>query len=703
MPQNRIAQHPILKTPETELLEFKWNTQSLTAKAGETISSALIANGINIFGHHPKDGAPLGLFCANGQCSQCMVLVDGKPIKACMTKVAQGMSVMPLDGLPDITDLPENGQEPSSLQNTELINIPVLIIGSGPAGLSAAIELGNLGVQTLLVDDKDQLGGKLVLQTHRFFGSTDTVHAGTRGVDIAAKLTDQIKNLDTVNIWLGTTAVAIYEEKIVGLWRTDREEYILVKPEVLLVATGARERSLPFKGNLLPGIYGAGAFQTLVNRDLIRPAQNLFIVGGGNVGLIAGYHALQAGINVVGLIEAMPNCGGYKVHEDKLARLNVPILTSHTILEAKGKDHVQSVVIANVDEQFRPIPGTEKEISCDCVLIAVGLDPVNEFTLLSQEVGLTVFAAGDAAEIAEASSAMFSGKIKGLEIAQHLGINTEEIPANWHEFEKVLKSHPGKVLKLDEFLSHDKTFPVMHCRQEIPCDPCASVCPYGLIELENHNLLGVPRFEEKDDKNCIACERCVAICPGLAITLVNYEAETSQAIVSVPMEFSEDLIIQGENVPLVDIDGDTLGEYPVIKVRKLRQFSSTLIVQVKVPNEIATKVAGIQLAAGWVQSSQDTGQFKGRTEQQTIICRCEHVTVEEIRNLIKEGVRDINQLKAATKVTMGSCGGKTCLQLIKKVFREEGIDLTEITEPIQRPVFVEVPLEVLAQNRQEVE
>ena len=703
MPQNRIAQHPILKTPETELLEFKWNTQSLTAKAGETISSALIANGINIFGHHPKDGAPLGLFCANGQCSQCMVLVDGKPIKACMTKVAQGMSVMPLDGLPDITDLPENGQEPSSLQNTDLINIPVLIIGAGPAGLSAAIELGKLGVQTLLVDDKDQLGGKLVLQTHRFFGSTDTVYAGTRGVDIAAKLADQINNLDTVNIWLGTTAVAIYEEKIVGLWRTDREEYILVKPEVLLVATGARERSLPFKGNLLPGIYGAGAFQTLVNRDLIRPAQNLFIVGGGNVGLIAGYHALQAGINVVGLIEAMPNCGGYKVHEDKLARFNVPILTSHTILEAKGKDHVQSVVIANVDEQFRPIPGTEKEISCDCVLIAVGLDSVNEFTLLSQEVGLTVFAAGDAAEIAEASSAMFSGKIKGLEIAQHLGINTEEIPANWHEFEKVLKSHPGKVLKLDEFLSHDKTFPVMHCRQEIPCDPCASVCPYGLIELEKHNLLGVPRFEEKDDKNCIACERCVAICPGLAITLVNYEAETSQAIVSVPMEFSEDLIIQGENVPLVDIDGDTLGEYPVIKVRKLRQFSSTLIVQVKVPNEIATKVAGIQLAAGWVQSSQDTGQFKGRTEQQTIICRCEHVTVEEIRNLIKEGVRDINQLKAATKVTMGSCGGKTCLQLIKKVFREEGIDLTEITEPIQRPVFVEVPLEVLAQNRQEVE
>lgn len=703
MPQNRITQHPILKIPATEFLEFKWNTRSLTAKSGETISSALIANGINIFGHHPKDGAPLGLFCANGQCSQCMVLVNGKPIKACMTKVAQGMSVMPLDGLPDIANLPGNGQESSLNQKSDLVKIPVLIIGAGPAGISAAIELGNLGVQTLIVDDKDQLGGKLVLQTHRFFGSTKTVYAGTRGVDIAAKLTDKINNLDTVNIWLETTAVAIYEEKIVGLWRTDREEYVLVKPEVLLVATGARERSLPFKGNTLPGIYGAGAFQTLVNRDLIRPAQNLFIVGGGNVGLIAGYHALQAGINVVGLIEALPKCGGYKVHEDKLARLNVPILTSHTILEAKGKDHVQSVVIANVDDQFRPISGTENEIKCDCILIAVGLDPVNEFTLLSQEVGLPVFAAGDAAEIAEASSAMFSGKIKGLEIAQYLDVNTEQIPEKWHEFEKVLKSDPGIVLKLNEFSLQEKAFPVMHCRQEIPCDPCANVCPHGLIQLENHSLLGVPRFEKKDDKNCIACERCIAICPGLAITLVNYEAEAHQAIVSVPLEFSEDLIHQGENVPLVDIDGTALGEYPVFKVRTLRQFTSTLIVQVKVPKEIAKKVAGIQLAAGWVHSTEDTDHFKGKTEEKTIICRCEHVSIEVIRNLIREGVRDINQLKAATKVTMGSCGGKTCLQLIRKVFREEGVDLAEITEPIQRPVFVEVPLEVLAQNKQRVE
>ena len=111
---------------------------------------------------------------------------------------------------------------------------------------------------------------------------------------------------------------------------------MLIKPEVLFVASGAREKSLAFSGNTLPGVYGAGAFQTLVNRDLIKPSEKLFIVGGGNVGLIAGYHALQAGIEVVGLVEALPECGGYKVHKDKLVRMGVPVYTSHTILSANG-------------------------------------------------------------------------------------------------------------------------------------------------------------------------------------------------------------------------------------------------------------------------------------------------------------------------------------------------------------------------------
>ena len=701
MPHNRINAHPILEIPEHPTIEFYWKDQPILANAGETIASALVANGIDIFGHHPKDNAPLGLFCANGQCSQCLVLVDGKPIKSCMTKVRPGISVMPADGLPNIAGLDAQFEEELPSNNEKVIEVPVLIIGGGPAGLSAANELGKLGVRVLLVDDKARLGGKLVLQTHRFFGSTEAVYAGTRGVDIAEKLSSKINALDTVEVWLETNALAIYEEKTVGLWRVEDQQYVLVKPEILLVAAGARERSLAFKGNTLPGIYGAGAFQTLVNRDLIKPADNLFIVGGGNVGLIAGYHALQAGINVVGLVEALPQCGGYKVHEDKLARFGVPILTSHTILEAKGKDHLQSVVIAALDQDFQPILDTRQEIACDCLLIAVGLNPVDEFIQKSKEVGLPVFAAGDAAEIAEASAAMFSGKITGVEVARHLGVNTPEIPDQWRKFESVLKSKPGAVLSLDEDHQPGDVFPVMHCRQEIPCDPCASVCPQGLIQIDPNNIRSLPEFCTFDGKNCIACERCVAICPGLAITLVDFRKDSQEPVVSIPLEFSEKYIQVGHIVTVTDVDGNPLGDYPVKSFRTLRQYSGTLIVKVQVPAEIAVKVTGIQLVAGWNQDEVKTDHYLKETEQDTIVCRCEHISAQSIRELIRNGVRDINQIKSATKATMGACGGKTCLSLIKKVFREEGVPLEEVTDPTQRPVFVEIPVETLAKNRQE--
>ena len=701
MPSKRITSHPVLEIPESDTIEFYWQNKPLQAKGGEIIASALIANGIDIFGHHVKDGSPLGLFCANGQCSQCLVFVDGRPVKSCMTLVKPGMSVMPADGLPDISQLSSRPPEMNTIHKSNIFEVPVLIIGGGPAGLSAAVELGQLGVQTLLVDDKAKLGGKLVLQTHRFFGSTKAVYAGTRGIEIAKKLSEKIEQLDSVSVWLETTAVGIYEEKTVGLWRRDLDQYILVRPKVLLVAAGARERSLSFKGNTLPGIYGAGAFQTLVNRDLVRPAENLYIVGGGNVGLIAGYHALQAGINVVGLVEAMPYCGGYKVHEDKLARFNVPILTSHTILEAKGTDHVQSVIIVQINEGFNPVPGTEREIACDCVLVAVGLNPVDELIDEAHEVNLPVFAAGDAAEISEASAAIFSGKIKGIEIAQHLCVDVPDVPDEWREFEEVLKSHPGKIEPLAQGLPPGDVFPVLHCRQEIPCDPCASICPLGLIEIPSEDIRSLPHYQTYQNKACIGCERCVAVCPGLAITLVDFRKDSDYPTVSVPLEFSENFIKIGDKVPVTDISGSVLGVYPIVKVRTLREFSGTLIVRVKVPAPIAPEVAGIQLIAGWKVTEENTEKFLKETEQETIVCRCEHITADEIRQLIRAGVRDINQIKAATKATMGACGGKTCLPLIKKVFQEEGVPIDEITESTNRPVFVETPLRTLAENQQE--
>ncbi|HVN54019.1 MAG TPA: FAD-dependent oxidoreductase [Anaerolineaceae bacterium] len=684
----RIEKHPILPIPFREEIPFFWKEQELTAYKGETIASALFSHGIRIFGHHHKDGSPQGIFCANGQCAQCMVLAGGRPVKSCIELVQPGMAVSPVEGFPE---LPVVSELPG-LDPIEELSVPVLIIGGGPAGMSAAIELGKLGIQALLVDDKHRLGGKLVLQTHRFFGSTKAVYAGTRGIDIAAKLEKVVRSFSCVDVWLHSTALAVFSDQKVGILK-DGSQYVLVTPQVLLVASGAREKFLAFPGNTLPGVYGAGAFQTLVNRDLVRPAERLFIVGGGNVGLIAGYHALQAGIEVVGLVEVLPECGGYRVHKDKLARMGVPIYTSHTILSADGSEAVESVTIARVNEKFQPVPGSEKSFACDSVLIAVGLDPVDEFYQKARQFGMTAFAAGDAEEIAEASAAMVSGKIKGLEIARTLGSGEVVVPEEWYHTAEILKSKPGDLQVQDLVEFSGGAGPVIHCTQEIPCNPCAAVCPQKLIQIDPEDIRKIPVYLGSS-QSCKVCMICVAKCPGLAITLVDDRAADLEPIVSIPYEYTDDLLQEGDLVTVLDTTGQPLGKLPVFQVATLPKGDRTRLLKVRAPREIASQIAGIQIQDQ--ELVQPLDRYVRRIKDDTIICRCERVTAGEIRARIRLGYRDMNELKAITRAGMGSCGSKTCRSLILRLFREEGVPGWEVTEMTRRPLFVEVPLGVFA-------
>ncbi len=679
----RVEKHPILAVQRAEPFSFFFQGRELLAYPGETIASALFANGVRVFGRHHRDGSPQGIFCANGQCAQCLVLVEGRPIKACLTLVRPGMRVAPVDGLPQPPPLPER----LAFQEIEEKEVEALVIGGGPAGMSAAVELGKLGVKTLVVDDKHRLGGKLLLQTHRFFGAREAVYAGTRGIVIAEKLAAQVQAQSSVEVWLNSPALAVFSDHKVGILREGRR-YALVRPQVLVVATGARERSLLFPGNTLPGVYGAGAFQTLVNRDLVRAAERLFVVGGGNVGLIAAYHALQAGIEVVGLCEALPDCTGYEVHKDKLLRLGVPIYTAHTIVAAHGQDHVEAITIAQVDERLRPIAGTEKTFPCDTILIAVGLDPVAEFHRKAQEFGLPVFAAGDAQEIAEASAAIFTGRIAGRRAAQALGVEVE-IPADWERTAEVLKSRPGKVhpmLPPPPLPVH----PVLHCVQEIPCDPCASVCPLGLIQVDPTDIRKPPAFA--GGKACTGCARCVAFCPGLAITLVDFRQDPEHPILTVPWELGPQSLAPDGEVWVVDQKGKALGTAKITGISQVPGADHTLLVRLKVPKEWAARAAGIRPSGEARSGSGAPRPISG----EAVVCWCERVKVEEIRALIRQGVRDLNAIKAVTRAGMGACGGKTCGNLILRLFREEGVPLAEVTDFVVRPLFLEVPLGIFA-------
>jgi NAD(P)H-nitrite reductase large subunit len=129
-------------------------------------------------------------------------------------------------------------------------------------------------------------------------------------------------------------------------------------------------------------------------------------------------------------------------------------------------------------------------------------------------------------------------------------------------------------------------------------------------------------------------------------------------------------------------------------VRASRRNDHTVVVKVKAPKAIAKRIAGIRVQAPWV--SEPMPETVKRLDDDTIVCRCERVTAGEIRALIRQGCRDVNEIKAVTRAQMGSCGGKTCAALIRRLFREEGIPLDEVEENTKRPLFVEVPLGTFA-------
>jgi NADPH-dependent 2,4-dienoyl-CoA reductase/sulfur reductase-like enzyme/NAD-dependent dihydropyrimidine dehydrogenase PreA subunit/bacterioferritin-associated ferredoxin len=682
----RIKKHPILPPKDKPIVNFEFNGARLEALEGEMISSALIASGIHVFGHHEHDHAAQGIFCVNGQCSQCMVIADGRAVKSCMTGVKPGMRVFSCDKMPD---LKEDNRLPQFHQIPE-IETDVLIIGGGPSGICAALELGALGVKCVIVDDKNELGGKLTLQTHSFFGSRDGCWAGVRGIEIARILSSELEKRDTVRVMLNTTAVAAFKDQKIGLV-TDNERYTLVRPKKVLVATGAREKTVLFPGCDLVGVYGAGAFQTLVNRDLVRSAERLFVLGGGNVGLIGAYHAIQAGIKVLGLAEGMAQVGGYKVHLDKIKRLGVPVFTRHTVLRAEGnkEGRLERVVVAEVNDKFQPIAGTEKSWEVDTLLVAVGLSPVNEIYLDAKAFGMDVHVAGDAAEIAEASAAIFGGKIAGRELARALGHDVD-IPTDWPGLMKILQSRPGPTAdwKADE-RDTSKVYPLLRCVQEIPCDPCVDSCGRHCIKLGGSTIMGLPTYTENQGA-CTGCGMCVMVCPGLAITLLYPNHDPSRKTVKLTMayELDPDGIKIGDEVEGTDFDGKAVCKVKILDIRKRPKVDTgRCLVSVEVPWEHRFAVAAFRLEA-----PEQPRVPAPRPAEETIVCRCGRITREHVIREIQAGVRDLNEMKATLRTGLGACGGKTCGDLILRIFREQGIPMTEVTQGTRRPLVAEVPL-----------
>lgn len=326
----------------------------------------------------------------------------------------------------------------------------VLVIGAGPAGLAASIEAGKYGASVLLVDLNMQPGGQLFKQIHKFFGSS-AHRSGTRGYDIGKQLLKEAEESD-VEIWMQSTVIGIFPGNKIAIEKgldSGEKEMVTMQAKKIIIATGASENAIRFKGWTTPGVMGAGAAQTMINVNHVKPGQKIIMLGTGNVGLIVSYQLMQAGCDVVSLIEAAPKIGGYAVHAAKIRRAGVPIRLQHTIIEAKkGADGcVCGCVIAQVDEHFQPIPGTEETIACDTIALAAGLKPTMDLVKLAgckltfngpfggyiplhnerMETSCEgVFVAGDTTGVEEANTALEEGKIAGISAAEDLGLLTAD-------------------------------------------------------------------------------------------------------------------------------------------------------------------------------------------------------------------------------------------------------------------------------------
>jgi thioredoxin reductase/Fe-S-cluster-containing hydrogenase component 2 len=319
-----------------------------------------------------------------------------------------------------------------------MIQREVVVVGAGPAGLSAAIASAKAGADVLLLDENERPGGQLFKQIHKFFGS-GSHRAGMRGFEIGYRLLEEAREAG-VEAWLNTMVWGLFPEHRLGILHEGRSSELQAKQ--LVIATGAMENAISFQGWTLPGVMTAGAAQTLINIHRVRPGRRALVVGAGNVGLIVAHQLLQAGMEVAAVVESRPTIGGYGVHASKVRRAGVPILTSHTVLEASGKQQVQQAVITRVDRHMQLIDGSETTLEVDSILLAVGLTPLAELAALAgcrftyiphfgghvplhdahmQTTVPGLYVAGDVTGIEEASAAMEEGQIAGTWIAAHLG------------------------------------------------------------------------------------------------------------------------------------------------------------------------------------------------------------------------------------------------------------------------------------------
>jgi NADPH-dependent 2,4-dienoyl-CoA reductase/sulfur reductase-like enzyme len=435
----------------TDPVEIRFDGAPLEARPGEMLAAALTAAG-HLDVRDTRRGGRRGVFCGMGACQDCLVTVDGVPDqRACMTPVVPGMTVR----RQGVGGPPGPAATPSA--SVETASPDVLVVGGGPAGLSAALAARRAGASVVLLDERPSPGGQYFKQPGKSLafrdGPTDAQFAAGVALIEAARAAG-------VGFVHGAAVWGAFAPDEIAATAPGRS--LVYRPRRLVLAPGAYERAVPLPGWTLPGFMTTGAAQTLLRAYRVAPGRRVLLGGNGPLNLQVAAELLRAGVEVVALAELAPFPGPARwaavaramaaapglvrdgaVDLARLARARVRVLWGHSVVAAEGEGRVAAVTVARIGADGRPVPGTARRFEVDAVCVGFGFQPTAD---LSRALGCdhrfdavrgmlvaarddegrtsepAVFVAGDAGGLGGARIAQAQGFLAGAAAARDLGL-----------------------------------------------------------------------------------------------------------------------------------------------------------------------------------------------------------------------------------------------------------------------------------------